>query len=134
MIPYEEQERPDPDLPSGARVLGQRGVPGFKLHRYRILRRGAHAVRERFDDVYPPTVQVVRVGTGDQTKAEKKVKDDPHPEYLADELLVMTQGPGILDQEGRPDTSETREPGRMGKSGWTKQAGMPFWEDVEKEE
>ncbi|MBN2195793.1 MAG: VanW family protein [Polyangiaceae bacterium] len=132
VIPYEEQERACPDLPSGARVLGQRGVAGFKLHRYRIQRQGAHAVRERFDDVYPPTVQVIQVGTGEQSKPTRKVKDDPHPEYLADELLVMTQGPGVVDKEGEPATTETREPGPMGKGGWTKEAGMPFWEEVTK--
>jgi len=129
VIPYEEQERPDPELPSGQRVLGQRGVPGFKVHRYRIVREGDHAVRERFDDVYPPTAQIVRVGAGSATRDAKKVKHDPHPEYLADELLVMTQGPGIVDGEGQPETRESREPGTMGRAGWTRAAGMPYFED-----
>ncbi|MBI3200756.1 MAG: VanW family protein [Myxococcales bacterium] len=39
-IPYEEVERDDPNLPEGVRVLSQRGVAGFKLHRYRIVREG----------------------------------------------------------------------------------------------
>ncbi len=129
VIPYEEQERPDPELPSGQRVLGQRGVPGFKIHRYRIVREGDHAVRERFDDVYPPTVQVVRVGAGNAARDPKPVKHDPHPEYLADELLVMTQGPGIVAADGQPDTRESREPGTMGRAGWTRAAGMPYFED-----
>src|SRR5690606_24619748 len=38
--PYEQLERPDKDLPRGVRVLAQRGVPGFKLRRYRIVREG----------------------------------------------------------------------------------------------
>ena len=59
--PYEELERPDEKLPRGVRVLGQRGVPGFTVTRYRIVRMGAHAVRERWVDKYPPTQQVVRV-------------------------------------------------------------------------
>jgi vancomycin resistance protein YoaR len=136
-LPYDEIERPDKTLPSGERVLSQRGVAGFKIRRYRILRDGAHATRERWDDVYPPTQQIVRVGTGEVTKNAKVPDDDAHPEYLADELLVVTQGPDTRDQ--RPESgdakdddrdgtmSESREPGRYGEAGWTEKAGMPFW-------
>ena len=139
-IPYEEVERPDKGLPSGVRVLSQRGVAGFKLRRYRIVRDGPNAVRERWDDVYPPTTQIVRVGAGEPSKEKPTVADDAHPEYLADELLVTTQGPDEKDQSddanGAPaarDESmfETREPGRFGKAGWTEQAGMPFWKSRE---
>lgn len=136
-IPYEEVERPDKTLPSGERVLGQRGVAGFKVRRYRIVRDGPHAVRERWDDVYPPTPQIVRVGAGDVKPDKSGTPDDPHPEYLADELLVTTQGPDGRDQgddtakssSNERDESmwESREPGRFGKAGWTEQAGMPFW-------
>jgi hypothetical protein len=138
-IPYEEIERPDKTIPSGERVLGQRGVAGFKVRRYRILRDGAHAVRERWDDVYPPTPQIVRVGAGDARADKKRLADDPHPEYLADELLVTTQGPDIRDQDdsgssdadsaGESAMLESREPGRFGKAGWTEAAGMPFWKN-----
>ena len=69
-LPFEEVERPDKDLPNGVRVLGQRGVPGFKLRRYRIIREGDNAVRERWDDTYPPTSQIVRVGAGDISKEQ----------------------------------------------------------------
>jgi vancomycin resistance protein YoaR len=132
-IPYEEVERPDKTLPSGVRRLGQRGVPGFKLRRYRIVREGAHAKRERWDDVYPPTSQIVRVGTADLPKDKVKAEDDRHPEYLADELLVMTQGAGAdeADEPGGERQSvmrESREAGRFGDKGWTEAAGMPFWE------
>ena len=57
-------------------------------------------------------------------------------EYLADELLVTTQGPDERDQADdasqgaapKDDSMlESREPGRFGKAGWTEQAGMPFW-------
>jgi vancomycin resistance protein YoaR len=128
-IPYDEVERPDKTLPSGVRRLGQRGVPGFKLRRYRIVREGAHAVRERWDDTYPPTQQIVRVGTGDMPKDQAKGEDDRHPEYLADELLVVTQGADDAeDARGGSVMRESREAGKYGEKGWTEAAGMPFWE------
>jgi len=130
-IPYEEVERPDKALPNGVRRLGQRGVAGFKLRRYRIVREGAHAVRERWDDTYPPTSQIVRVGTGDMPKDSVKAEDDHHPEYLADELLVVTQGADDADDGETAKGSvmrESREAGRFGEKGWTEAAGMPFWE------
>jgi vancomycin resistance protein YoaR len=130
VMPYEEVERPEPKLAEGARVLGQRGVPGFKLRKYRILRSGPHAVRERYDDVYPPTTQIVLVGTGEK-KDGKRPKEDKHPEYTADELLVLSQGPGVVDAQGAPDMSEQREPGAYGRPGWTEAAGMPYWKDKE---
>ena len=130
-IPYEEVERPDKTLPSGVRRLGQRGVPGFKLRRYRIVRQGPHAVRERWDDVYPPTSQIVRVGVADLPKDKVRLEDDRHPEYLADELLVVTQG-ADQDDDGPGErgsvTRESREPGKYGEAGWTEAAGMPFWD------
>jgi vancomycin resistance protein YoaR len=129
-MPYEEVERPDPELPRGARVLGQRGVPGFKLRRYRIVRDGAHAIRDRWDDVYPPTTQIIRVGAKDTSGDEPVPKDDPHPEYLADELLMVTQGPESEEGE-RGAEIESREPGRFGTAGWTEAAGMPYFQTRE---
>jgi vancomycin resistance protein YoaR len=125
-IPYEELERPDPDLPDGLRLLAQRGVPGFKLHRYRIVRDDAHAVRQRWNDVYPPTAQIVRVGTGPGPRDRVQAHDDKTAEYVADELLTVTQGPDIR-KDGKPDMLEQREPGEFGRYGWTERAGMPFW-------
>ncbi|MCC6214537.1 MAG: VanW family protein [Polyangiaceae bacterium] len=124
-VPYEQVEREDDSLPEGARVLAQRGVPGFKVRRYRIVRDGDHAVRERWHDVYPPTAQIVRVGTGKAEREGKRAADDSHGEYVADELLVLTQTPGSTRFQ------EQREPGTYGKPGWTKEAGMPFWERTE---
>lgn len=135
-IPYEEVERPDASLPQGTRVLSQRGVPGFRLHRYRIVRDGAHAVRERWNDLYPPTMQIIRVGTGEGGRESARPADDPMPEYVADELLVMTQG---LDPErgGKSDSGddfqEWRDPGKYGRYGWTETAGMPLWRPEDRE-
>ncbi len=119
--PYQEVERPDKTLPDGMRVLAQRGVPGFRVRRYRIIREGNHAIRERFRDTYPPTAQIVRTGTGDMPRDKVRARDDGHPEYLADELLIATQGPGIDEMKTK------RKPGKYGKAGWTETAGMPFW-------
>ena len=126
-LPYEEVERPDKDLPEGKRVLAQRGIPGFKLHRYRITRSGAHAVRERWNDVYPPTAQIVRVGTGESGR-ESKARDDAHGEYVVDELLTVTQS---SDDKGDRRTREERQAGRFGDSGWTEKHGMPLWRSVD---
>lgn len=126
VLPYDEVERPDKDLPRGVRVLGQRGVPGFKLRRYRIVREGAHAMRQRWDDVYPPTQQIIRIGSGEMSQDSVKAEDVKQPEYLADELLIMTQG---ADPDNETDAAqwETREPGKTGVAGWTEAAGMPFF-------
>jgi len=124
-LPYEQIERPDDRLPRGTRVLAQRGIPGFRLHRYRILRQGSHTVRERWRDIYPPTTQVIRVGTG-PAREDTHAEDVRVPEYLADELLVLTQ----KRPEGTTlgEFAENREAGRFGQAGWTRAAGMPFWE------
>jgi len=133
-IPYEQVERPDANVEAGKQVLGQRGIPGFKLHRYRIVRQGAHAVRERWNEVYPPTTQIVRVGSG-PAGTGARVKDDATPEYVADELLVMTQMPpeGKAGADGGK-LREWREPGPFGTRGWTEKAGMPTWKQGEAED
>ncbi len=123
-IAYEELERPDPTLPRGARILAQRGVPGFRLHRYRTIRRGSHTTREKWRDIYPPTAQVIRVGTGDLTL--EKRSGVTTPEYTADEVLILTQRRAADGSPG--DFAENREPGEYGKRGWTREAGMPYFE------
>ena len=117
-LPYEEVVREEPSLPKGKRRLAQRGVAGFQVRRYRIIRDGAHAVREKTEDIYPATAQIVLVGTGGG--AAKKLPSDSHPEYRADELLIMT-----LERDGA--LAEQRSAGRFGTSGWTKREGMPLW-------
>lgn len=123
VIPYQELERPDKSVPDGMRLLAQRGIPGFKLHRYRIVREGPHAVRERWNDVYPPTAQIVRVGTGAISRADFTGRSNSVPEYVADEVLIVTNS---VDD---PVLSERREPGRTGEYGWTEKAGMPTWSE-----
>lgn len=123
-LPYEQLQKKDPKLPRGTRILAQRGIPGFRLHRYRTIRRGSHTVREKWRDVYPPTPQVIRIGTGETSL--RKRRDVGTPEYKADEVLILT----LRRPEGtKPGVfAENREPGKFGKNEWTREAGMPFWE------
>jgi hypothetical protein len=102
------------------RVLTQRGVPGLQLHLYRIRRDGAHAVRETTVDRYPPTAQVVRVGVGRQSENGVRPWSPAAPEYLADELLV-------LSQTAQPEAPllEQRTPGIFGSAGWSENIGAP---------
>jgi vancomycin resistance protein YoaR len=116
-VPFSETERLDEALAKGTRVIEQRGVPGLRLHRYRILRSGDHALRERVNDVYPPTAQIVRVGIGKNAPSAAPVESAAtHPEYVADELLVMTH---------QPDASTpfivSQTPGRFARAGWTEE-------------
>jgi hypothetical protein len=121
--PFDEVQRPDDSLPEGRRALAQRGVPGFDLHLYRIRRDGLHAVRETVIDSYPPTSQIVRIGTGASSVATGRPPQDALPEYLADELLVLSQ---LADSDAPP--IEQRTAGRFGNPGWTKEIGAPVWE------
>jgi len=120
--PFEQTERPDPTLPRGTRALAQRGVPGMDLHRYRIRREGAHARRQVVIDHYAPTPQIVRVGTGEGTLTIGRPPIDAAPEYLADELLVVTQ----TEKLDAP-LVEQRVAGRFGVPGWSKNIGAPAW-------
>jgi vancomycin resistance protein YoaR len=125
--PFERIERPDDALPIGMRVVTQRGVPGIKLHRYRIRRDGAHAVRETAVDRYPPTAQLIRVGVGRPSKNAVRPWSPAAAEYLADELLV-------LSQSAEPDAPllEQRTPGIFGSAGWSENIGSPVT-DADKE-
>jgi G5 domain len=135
VVPFVEKEAPDPKVPVGSRVLAQRGIPGFKVTRYRILRDGATAVREHDTDVYPPTTQIWHVGTGEDVRTEPA--PDEHPEYVADEYLAIAQGPHVVDPHARRDGDdetalsrvggpmvETRVAGRYGTHGWTVREGF----------
>jgi len=133
VVRFAEKEIPDSNLPRGARELRQRGVPGFKVTRWRIVRDGSFSVRERHQDYYPPTTQVWRVGKG-PPDPKFEARDDEHPEYVTDELLSIEQGPDVGKSahaarvgEGGPargEMVESRTPGRTGAYGWTVREGF----------
>ncbi len=132
VLPFGEREVRDDRLPAGHRVVTQRGIPGFKVRRYRIVRDGAIAVREHSSDTYPPTAQVVHVGTGESSGASGAGRpiEDEHPEYVVDEYLTITQGPGVghvASDELRGTQSvgmeESRFPGKTSVRGWTRGFG-----------
>jgi len=137
-MPFAEEERETDGLPQGERVLTQRGIPGFKTTVFRIVRAGAYAIRTKTVTEYPPTTQIVRIGTGPKS-AKGKVKEDRGLEYVADEYLVLTQGPkirtpGVKDPEPGGGTIESRRLGRTGRRGWQKKAGMKVFEQDEDED
>lgn len=128
VVPFEEVERKTPKLPEGVRALAQRGIPGFRTVSSRVVRDGAYALREKWSDNYPPTTQIIHVGTGPKDE-NFKAADDSHPEYVVDEYLVVTQGPdihtpGSAGPEPGGGTTENRELGKTGEHGWTEKAGM----------
>ena len=130
VTPFAEKEVSDPKIPKGERVLSQRGIPGFKITRYRLLRDGSFAVRERMQDSYPPTTQIWKVGTG-EPDPKFEPHDDTHPEYVADDYLAISQGPHIVvPRTGQPSTDpggamvESRVAGRYGTHGWTEREGF----------
>jgi vancomycin resistance protein YoaR len=138
IIPFAEEVRETEDLPKGERVLSQRGIPGFKMMVFRVVREGAYAVRAKTYNEYPPTSQIVLVGTGGG-EGKGKPRVDESLEYVADEYLVITQGPeirtpGVDGKEPGGGMVESRTPGRTGDRGWQKKQGMPFFEDEKDEE
>lgn len=131
VIPFEEVERKTPKLPEGTRVLAQRGIPGFKTTSSRVVRDGAYAVRNKWTDSYPPTMQIFNVGSGPKELTVES-KDDEHPEYIVDEYLVVTQGPeihtpGVSGVEAGGGTIETREPGKTGERGYYEKLGLSHY-------
>jgi VanW like protein/G5 domain len=122
ITPYVEAQRDDPSLPAGTRVLSQRGVPGFEVTSFRVIRdlETGRIVRERHHDVYPATQQVWRVGRGNPpSPGYKPPAHDNHGEYTADEYLILTyRGAHGISEERRSE-------GRSGVLGWTAREGMP---------
>jgi len=117
ILPFGEREVKDDRLLAGVKLITQRGIPGFKVRRYRVVRDGANAVREKAIDTYPPTQQIVHVGTGLDVGGGKPASDD-HPEYVVDEYLTITQG---VPKPGDPDgMEEVRVAGKTGAKGWTR--------------
>jgi vancomycin resistance protein YoaR len=113
---FPSRDVPDPNLAPGQRVLTQRGIPGFRVRRYRIVRDGDQAVRERWEDAYPPTVEIWHVGTGGGTGGPPN--PDDHNEYTADQYMATTQSPGETRM------LEVRRPGMTGTPGWTVAQGF----------
>ncbi len=113
---FDERVVTDAALPAGTRVITQRGIPGFEVTSFRILRdplRG-HAIRERIESEYPPTPQIVRVGAGGPAPPGYVAPTgDQHREYVADAYLTMTHDPATGQIE------ESRRAGRTGVYGWT---------------
>ncbi|MBW2528316.1 MAG: VanW family protein [Deltaproteobacteria bacterium] len=137
VTPFEEVIRETDKLPRGTRVLVQRGMPGFDLTVFRVVRAGAYATREKRHHKYPPTSQIVELGTG-PTDLQSTKKDDSHPEYVADHYLVITQGPGIKTPgvdgpEPGGGTVESRIPGVTGRYGWQEKVGMPYFRPEEED-
>jgi vancomycin resistance protein YoaR len=119
--PFEEKIVEDETLPRGMRILQQRGVPGFKITRLRVVHdeRTRVAVRERATDTYPPTAQIWRVGKGPEPGPDfQPPKNDAHPEYVADEFMSATQGPHT------DGIQVDATPGRTGSYGWTERERM----------
>ena len=121
--PFAQLERADASLPVGERVLAQRGVPGLELRWHHIRSEGSHSVRRTSIERYASTPQIVVVGTGQSTRpATGRPQHVPGPEYLPNELLVMTQGDA---RDG--SITVQRVPGRYGTPGWTQSIGAPAW-------
>ncbi|MEM9693552.1 MAG: VanW family protein [Myxococcota bacterium] len=129
VLPFEVEERPHASLPRGKKVLGQRGIPGFRAKVFRVVREGVYAYRDTFITHYPPTQQIVLVGTGEAKKAMPK--RDRSDEYRAAEQLVITQGPGVDRGSDLPGGAmvENRTKGKTGVDGWQKKWGLPVFED-----
>jgi vancomycin resistance protein YoaR len=120
-MPFEEKTVDDPSLPRTTRVLQQRGIPGFEITSFRVIRdaRSGLARRERSHDKYPPTPQIWRIGSGPEAApGYQPPRNDGHPEYLVDEVMSATQGPGIDGIENNAT------PGRTGTPGWIEREAM----------
>src|SRR5688500_9695739 len=122
-LPFQERTEEDPSLPAGMRVLAQRGIPGFRVKRWRVIRSMAtnQAFRQALGGFYPPTTQIWRQGTGGTPPAGYlPPPGDTHPEYNADEYLSITEGPVL------GGTERVRRAGRTATPGWTAAYGaMP---------
>lgn len=123
VVPFKELENVDPSIPKGERVLSARGIPGFRITRYRVVREGPFAIRERTPDSYPSTAQVWKIGSGPKD-ADFKPKDDSHAEYVADQLLTLSQGPSIPGGGRGGGMVESRVAGKYGSYGWTYREGF----------
>lgn len=88
VIPFTEEQRTDPEIPAGHKVITQLGVPGYRLERRRLFYRGKGkepAKSDKWDVYYPPTTQYVKVGTGPANPEwEPPKKRDPWGEVASE--------------------------------------------------
>jgi vancomycin resistance protein YoaR len=96
--PPPNQTIEDDTMPRGVKVVDQRGVPGYKILRWRILKKGTRQWRERSVDVYPPTVHIVKVGTNASLEPPEELPPEPRP-FPDPCPMRITQGPGDLFDE-----------------------------------
>ncbi|MBN2714913.1 MAG: VanW family protein [Deltaproteobacteria bacterium] len=92
--PYPVRVVDDENVPRGKEVVTQRGVPGYKVSRFRIIERDKVAYRFQSFDRYPPTVEFVHKGSGNPGAIDAKSapKPDMHKPYRASPSLRMVQG------------------------------------------
>ena len=118
--PVPERSELDPSLPRGMRVLAQRGSPGFEVQVQRVIRdeAGQRSIHELSQHSYPATEQLWRIGiAGAPRPGFVRPQNDPHPEFIADAHVEMTQtAPGSFEVQ--------RDAGRTGSYGWTARTGM----------
>lgn len=72
--PFSRKIIEDDTLPYGIEVITQKGIPGFELRKFRIIKRGDIAWREIYSDIYPPTTEIVRKGTNKNLKLKDFLK------------------------------------------------------------
>ena len=88
----------DDTMPLGVKLIEQRGVPGLKVRRFRILRQGTRSWREGSVDRYPPTVHIVKVGTNPALAPPEELPPSPRP-FPEPCAMKIIQGPGDLFDE-----------------------------------
>ena len=90
--------------------------PGFDTHRYRIVREAPSPCASGGTTATRRPTRSSAWGRPTAGDADE-VADDPHPEYVADEYLVLMQGPDV--KGGRP-TLDPGEPARAAE--WSRLA------------
>lgn len=97
-IPYREKIIEEPDWPKGFKVISQRGIDGYRVRRYRVIWEGSHVERELTENFYPPTPQIVHVGTNPSISRKgfaPSLKPDTRSPYHADKRIKI-----YMDEKG----------------------------------
>lgn len=100
-MPFAEKIIEDENLPLGVKIITQKGIPGFELRRYKIINEDNQSWRDISYDIYPPTVQILRVGKNSQLKLTEAQlpHEDKHGEYPLPCDMRIIQGPDNLSLE-----------------------------------